>query len=174
MKKSNKEINGNDKKILDAIIGNARQTAVELSNKTGLSRQTINKIINQLEKNQTIWGYNSIINLKVIGKKRFILLIKTSPGLTKEKFLKILPKEPHELFGIIGVKLTYVGITHGPFDRIVIFTADGIVQASKFMRLLKVKYKEFIDDIILIEELMTIRSCGIINPNYKEELDNIL
>jgi len=168
------ELNDNDKKVIYALLENARQTAVELGNKTGLSRQTVNKTIKRLEENQVIWGHHSIISLKEIGKKRFIMLIKTSPDLTKEKFLEILPMGHHELNKIIKVIPIYIGITHGPFDRIVIFAADDIIQASKFMRLMKTKYKKLIDDIILIEELMPIRSCGIINPNLKEELDNIL
>ena len=43
------ELNDNDRKVIHALLENARQTAVNLSNKTGLSRQTVNKTIKRLE-----------------------------------------------------------------------------------------------------------------------------
>ena len=48
------ELNDNDKKVIYALLENTRQTAVKLSNKTGLSRQTVNKTITRLEENHVI------------------------------------------------------------------------------------------------------------------------
>jgi len=53
MLKSKGKISSNDKKILDALMENARQSLIEISEKTGMSRQTVQKTINRLEKKKT-------------------------------------------------------------------------------------------------------------------------
>jgi len=174
MAKSKQELSNNDRKILDVLIENARQSLIEISEKTGLSRQTVQKTISKLEREHVIWGYYPVVNLQKMGKKRFIMLIKTSSQLTKEKFLEILPMGRKEITEDIKIMSIYVGITHGFFDGIVIFAADDIIMANKFMRLMKTKYKDLIENIELIEELMTIRSSSFINPEFKKEINEIL
>jgi len=174
MTKSKKEISSNDRKILDALMGNARQPSIELSKKTKLSRQTVQKTIRKLEKEHVIWGYQPVVNMRKVGKKLFITLIKTTSKLTKERVQEVIPtliKVMDEQKDIISI---YTGYAHGYFDWIYIFAADDIVQANKMMRRWKTKYADLIEDIQIHEELMAIRSSGFLNPDFKQEIDNIL
>ena len=166
------ELNDNDKKVIYALLENARQTAVELSNKTGLSRQTVNKTITRLEENHVIWGHYPVINMKAIGKKLFMVLFKSKPNVNLEKTLeaiKISKKTLREKKFIF----IYSGFFHGYYDWIAIFAADDIIHANKAVRIWKNNFADTIDDIHLQEELMSFRCGGLINPDYEEELKNI-
>lgn len=174
MEKSKKEISSNDKKILDVMMKDARQSSIELSEKVGVSRQTVQKTISRLEEDHVIWGYIPVVSLRRIGKKLFIALIKTTPKITKEKALEIVPIASKGMEEQVGITLIYTGFTHGYYDWIVIFAADGIGQASKIMRRWESKYSDFIEDLQILEELMPIRFCGVLNPDYKEDINNIM
>ena len=54
------------------------------------------------------------------------------------------------------------------------FATDDIIQANKVVRNWKLKYGDTIEDIQLQEELMTFRFGSFMNPNYEEELNDIL
>ena len=69
---------------------------------------------------------------------------------------------------------TITSYFHGYFDWIIIFAADDIVQANKVVRNWKSNYVDTIEDIQLQEELMSFRCGGFLNPDYEEELKNIL
>ena len=174
MVKSNKEISSNEEKIIDMMKGNARQTSIELSKKVGMSRQTLQKTIRRLEEDHIIWGYVPVVNLHKIGKKLFITLIKTTPKIAKDKILEILPIERNGMLKQEGITLIYTGFTHGYFDWVVIFAANDIVQASKTMRDIEHKLSDFIEDLQILEELMPIRFCGVLNPDYEKDLNYIL
>ena len=73
-----------------------------------------------------------------------------------------------------SITLIYTGFTHGYFDWVVIFAANDIVQASKTMRNIKNKLSDFIEDLQILEELMPIRFCGVLNPDYEKDINDIL
>ena len=170
---ANKKFESNDRKVIYALLENARQTAVELSNKTGLSRQTVNKTITRLEENHVIWGHYPVINMKTIGKKLFMVLVKSKPNVDLEKTLEAIKISQKELKEKKFIFL-YSGLFHGYYDWMAIFAADDIIHANKAVRTWKNIYTDTIDDILLQEELMTFRCGGFINPDYKEGLKNIL
>jgi DNA-binding Lrp family transcriptional regulator len=168
------KLNDNDKKVIYALLENARQTAVELSNKTGLSRQTVNKTIQKLEENNIIWGHYPVINMKTLGKKIFIMLLRSKPGITIEKTLEYILETKKLLKEQKTLIPMYTGYFHGYFDWVIMFAADDIVQANKMVRNWKSKYAHTIEDIQLQEELMSFRRGGFLNPDYEKELKNIL
>ena len=168
------KLDDNDKKVIYALLENARQTAVELSSKTGLSRQTVNKIITRLEENHVIWGHYPIINMKFLGKKIFMILVKSKANLSIEKTLEGVSESKKFLGKFKSIILLYTGYFHGYYDWVIMFAADDIVQANKVVRNWKSKYAHTIEDIQLQEELMSFRSGGFLNPDYEEELKNIL
>jgi len=174
MAKSKQELSNNDRKILDELMGNARQTSIEISEKTGLSRQTVQKTISKLERDHVIWEYKSVVDLRRIGRKIFIILIRTTSKLTKEKTQEILPVASKAMEEQVGINLIYTGLTHGYFHWVIIFAAEDVVQANKIMRRWKSKYSEFFVDFQILEELLPIRLCGALNPDYKEEINDIL
>ena len=68
----------------------------------------------------------------------------------------------------------YSGYYHGYYDWIAMIAADDIIHASQAVRNWKSIHDDTIDDILLQEELMQFRCGGFINPNYEEELKNVL
>ena len=171
---ANNKFELNDRKVIYALLENARQTAVELSKKTGLSRQTVNKTITRLEENHVIWGHYPVINMKAINKKLFIMLLKSKANVTLENVLEAVSETKKSLIEQKNYIPIYSGYFHGKFDWILIFAADDIVQAKKVVRMWKSKYADTTENIDLQEELMPFRCGGFINPNYEEELKNIL
>ena len=79
----------NKVKILEELQKNGRASVSEIADKTGLTRQTVAKIISNMEKKKEIWGYTAIFDPKLIGKKPFILLGKINLSYDAENFLKM-------------------------------------------------------------------------------------
>ena len=153
---------------------NARQSSVEISKKTGLSRQTVNKTIDRLEKNNVIWGYHPTVNLDKIGKKRFIMLIKSNQTITKEDFIKSSELIENMLGKEQTGEIIYTGFFNGRFDWLVMLYADDVIHAKKILRDWKIFFDKFIDEIYLLEELFTTRENNIKNPEFLKVAESIL
>lgn len=174
MLKSKGKISSNDKKILDALMENARQSLIEISEKTGMSRQTVQKTINRLEKNNIIWGYCPVVDLNKIGKKRFVMLVKSTQTLTREQTVNSIAQIRKMIDEEKIGELVYSGYYNGRFDWIINFYTKDIVQAKKILREWKLSFEDFIDEIYLLEELLTTRECKITNPDYEQAMAEIL
>jgi DNA-binding Lrp family transcriptional regulator len=174
MPKSKKEITKNDRKILDELEKNARQSLIEISDKTGLSRQTIQKTLQKLEKDNVIWGYQAIVDEQKKGLKEYFILIKrtTKPldDKTIDGFISTALNEKASAMGIKNVTTLFI---HGNYDAIMHFMAQDILMAKKFTEYIKTIYTDYIADVQLLETLFNIRKQGIINPevtNFKKFL----
>lgn len=174
MSKRKGEINRNEKIILKMLRENARQSFIEISEKTGLSRQTVQKTISRLEKNKTIWGHYSVVDLEEIGEKRFIMLIKVNPNVTKEKTLDGISKVRKMVSKEKSSEFLYSGYYHGLYDWIIIFATEDIVQAKKILLQWQNLFSDLIKDIHLLEELLPTRVGGFVNPNIEQEMDKVL
>jgi len=98
MTKSKKEISSNDRKILDTLMGNARQSLVEISEKTGLARQTVQKTIQGLERDQVIWGYQAVVDEQKKGVSNYLMLIKrTTKPIDENVADKIISRKIEEM-----------------------------------------------------------------------------
>jgi len=75
-KSSDKRIEADKNSVIQELIENARQSPHEISKKLGFSRQKVWKIIKELEKDNTIWGYNMIIGEKTNERVTYFALIK--------------------------------------------------------------------------------------------------
>ena len=61
---SKKQIGVDEKKVLTELQKNARESVDKLSERCGFSRQMISGIIERLEENKTIWGYNVVMDIR--------------------------------------------------------------------------------------------------------------
>ena len=174
MPKSKTELSYNDEKIINELMENARQTSIEISKKTGLSRQTVQKTINRLEKNNIIWGYSPVVDLQKIGKKRFVMLVKSTQILTKEQTKGGIAQIRKMTKDKDSGELAYSGYYNGRFDWVIAFYAKDVIQAKKVLRDWKISFLEFIDEIYLLEELLTTREGKFGNPEYEQGMDEIL
>jgi DNA-binding Lrp family transcriptional regulator len=160
--------------ILNELQKNARASLSELAKKTGLSRQTVAKIINDLEKSKQIWGYTAIFDPKLVGKKPFIFLAKLDLSVNTEDFLKkatsdIVQREVSEKYGFRTTMFL-----HGTSDMIVLIWTKDIIMAKKLYNEFRNIFREHIKDADLLDVIATFRDNGIPNPKMLDEWKKIL
>ena len=166
MPKSKKEISSNDRKILNALMRNARQPSIELSKKTKLSRQTVQKTIRKLEKEHVIWGYPVIVDDQKNGFSNYLVLIKRTTKPIDEKLAdKIISRKSEEIVSDIGVKIVTSLYCHGSYDGVISIMARDIRHAKKFTEQIKTMYGEYIVEVQLLDILFFVKKQGILNPD---------
>ena len=169
MTKSKKEISSNDKKILDAMVGNGRLSLTEISEKTGLSRQTVQKTINRLESEHVIWGYQVIVDEEKTGFSTYFMIIKRTIKPIDEKLAdKVISRKLEETALKIGVDIVTSFYSHGSYDWILSIRAKNIIQVKKFTEQIKNMYSKHIADIHLLETLFFVKRQGILNPDIEK------
>ena len=168
MPKSKKEITKNERKILDILMENARQSLIEISEKTGLSRQTVQKTLQKLEKDHVIWGYQAVADEQKKGLTTYVVLIKRTTKSTDENTVEAIVSRKLENMGLnIGVEIKTSFYCNGNFDWVIHLTAQDVRSAKKFAELLKTIYKNLISDIQILEILFVVKKGGILNPDIK-------
>lgn len=164
-KNSIEQIEQDEKKILEELSKNADKSINEIAESLGFSRQKVWRIIKNLEKNHTIWGYVAVIDNKKLSKKRFIMLIKRSnKPVNKESINHILNREIADKAKKMGITFINSVLLNGRYDWIISFTADNIIQAKKLVELYYQIYKDLISDIHLNEYMFPVLYDGIKNP----------
>lgn len=166
----------NKMKILEELHKNGRASNSEIADKLGLSRQTVAKIISNMEKNGDIWGYSAIFDPKLLGKKQYIFLVKLDLSNNAGEFLKgvtdrnLIRKHEEEY----GFKTTF--FLNGESDLMVLVWAKNIIEAKKLLNNYSSthNFSAYISNIILLEVLSNFRNNGIANPNMIEEWNNLL
>ncbi len=114
-----------DKKILQELDFNARQTLSQLSKKVKLSRDIVNYRINKLEKEGYIKGYQTIVNFSKLGYLtiRFHLkFIDISPKIEKNLIAFLLKKE----------NILLVSRTKGDFDLSFVIQIKDLFELNNF------------------------------------------
>lgn len=83
MPKSDKiSIEADERKIIDQLLKDSRQSPHEIAKRLGFSRQKVWRIIKRLEKDNIIWGYTTVIDENSIGYNSYFALCKKSMGNT--------------------------------------------------------------------------------------------
>jgi len=161
-------------KILEELHENARISLSELSKKTGLARQTIAKIIKDMEKKNKIWGYTTIFDPSLIGFKPFVLLGKIDLAIDQEQFLK---KATSPKF--IDENLTRFGLTtsmflHGKENLFGILWAKDIKEANKVANFYMNALKPNLKELDVLDVVSIFRFNGIANPKIIEEWTSLI
>ncbi len=169
-KKSKKEIERDENKILHELLIDSSQNIDTIGKKLGFSRQKVWRNIKRLKADGVIWGYTAVVNEDKLGMKNYFALIKRSMNpLSEELTSKIIERDIEHTAKKIGVTIENSCYTHGNYDWIIGFFAENVKQAKKFCEILYKTYLMYIADIQLLEELFWIRKHGLLNPN-KEQL----
>jgi DNA-binding Lrp family transcriptional regulator len=127
------------------------------------------RIIKNLEKNNTIWGYTAVIDeQKQDMKKYFVLIKRTNLPVTEKMIKKIISRELREKSKDLNVKIISSTLTNGAFDYMICVDAPDIKNAKRFMETLNRMFEGLISEIHLIEQLFSIQKCGIQNPNVEQ------
>jgi DNA-binding Lrp family transcriptional regulator len=172
-KSSLKQIEQDEKKILDELVKNAHNSINEIANKLGFSRQKVWKVVKNLEENKTIWGYTAIIDNEKIGQKRFcILLKKAHVKATDEKLNIVINREMRNVAMKNGVNLESTYFFNGVYDGQICVTAENILQVKNFVSDLYEKIgASFIKEAEILEVLFPIQVNGFDNPAIKKFKD---
>ena len=164
-KNSRKQIMLDEIRILDQLSKNANKSVNEIAKSCGFSRQKVWRIIKNLERNNTIWGYTSIIDEEKQNKKSYFILIKrTTNPLNKDVIEKITKRDISKKATRLGVKIISSVYTNGVYDWLICFNANNIRDAKRFVEDLNKIFEGFIEEYILLEKMFTIENCGIQNP----------
>ena len=168
-KSSREQIDADEKRILQRLEHNSKESIDKIAKKCGFSRQKVWRIIKRLEKNKTIWGYGAITDDEKQDMTHFTMLVKRSTQpLTKELGDTIIKRQLEGMGKSHGVIVECSYYTHGKYDWIVTFKANDIRIAKKFGEQFSKLYKDYISELELIETLFFIRKHGVLNPNKDE------
>ena len=168
-KNSRKQIMLDEIRIIDQLSKNANKSINEIAKICGFSRQKVWRVIKNLEKNNTIWGYTSIIDEEKQNKKSYIVLIKrSSTPLNKDIIEKITKREISKKALKIGVKIITSMYTNGIYDWIIYFNANNIRDAKRFVEDLNKTFEGFIEESDLLEKMFITENCGIQNPEINK------
>jgi len=136
-KSSRDQIIQDENKILSGLMRNSKENIGIIAKRCGVSRQKVIKIINNLEKNQMIWGYTAIFDENKMDKQHYMLLLKRTPKpLKEEETNRIISRRAEDLLKELGGTIESSALVHGEYDWVVTFTASGIRQAKKYSDML--------------------------------------
>ena len=170
MTKSSKEqIEEDEKKVIQQLGDNAKESIDEIAKRCGFSRQKVWRIIKRLEKERTIWGYTAIVDGEKQGLNNYIVLIKKTNLPINEKLAdKIIGRQLEELVPNTKVRVETTSYVHGVYDWIISFTAEDIKQAKKFCEIINRIYQGYIAELHLLETMFSVRKQGILNPEVNK------
>ncbi|PNX54001.1 MAG: transcriptional regulator [Thermoplasmata archaeon M9B2D] len=168
-KTSKKQIELDEKKVIDHLQKNCMENLDSFAKNCGFSRQKVWRIIKNLERDRTIWGYTAVINPESIQQKHYILLMKRNTQRINERITDLLlSRQFEEVVSNLGITIETSSYTHGEFDWIATFLAPNIISAKKFSELVKTTYPDTFQRIELLETLFDIKRQNILNPDAKK------
>ena len=171
-KNSVMQIEQDEIKIIKILRKNANKSINNIAKSLGFSRQKVWRIIKNLEKNKTIWGYIPIIDEQKLGKKSYIILIKREyKPMTEEILEKMTTQDFTKRVEKLGIESLTQKYLNGVYDWLIFFNADDLRTAKIFVEELSRAYKGYIREIILQEVMFVAQNFGITNPNIEDIKD---
>jgi len=169
LKKPEVLIKEDEQKILHELLKDSSQSINVIAKKLGFSRQKVWRIIKQLEKNKTIWGFTAVIDEKKIKRKSYVILIrKTTEPLTEDLTNKIIKRNIEPAARKLGAIIDSSFYVHGIYDWIICISAEDISNAKQFCDVVLRAFPGYIADIQVLETLFWIQKHGINNPEGKK------
>jgi DNA-binding Lrp family transcriptional regulator len=171
-KSSITQIKQDEKKIVEELLRNANRNINDIAKSCGFSRQKVWRVIKNLEKNKTIWGYVTVINQEKLGKKQYILIMKRSnKPFSKELINNIINRDLTKKLKNIDIELINSYYTNGSYDWVLCFNANNIIEAKSLVEELNKIYEEYVSEVYLLENMFSVICSGVKNPEI-EKLDD--
>ncbi len=167
-KRSRKQMREDEEKIVSYLKKDSRASINEMAEKLGFSRQKVWRIIKNLEKNNKIWGYTTIVDDDKFNQKRYIMLIKKSMAPSDKWVDKITDLTMQKKSEYLGINVEYSMFLNGKYDWMFILTADDLKDVKKFSEVLTEEYHGIIKDVHILEDVFPVEKGGIINPNVRK------
>ena len=111
-KNSARQVEKDEKKIIKELRKNANKSVNDIAKNLGFSRQKVWRVIKNLEKNKTIWGYCAVVDNEKLGRKQYIMLIKRSNKPLGNTIDKIVDLTMHAKGKDIGVDVIKLGMLY--------------------------------------------------------------
>jgi len=172
LKKDQKE--KRKQELLHHLLEDPTQGTNKIAQKTGMNRRTIFQLQKDMEKDQTIWGYTTVVDEKKLKRVVYLLQFKTKP-FTKEFadliFKRLTTHEPEKH----GVRILDVGYAIGSYDVLIIYSAPDHETARQYFEILRAVYRDhFLNEPIISQMNSYFVKNGKINPNLKRILANLI
>lgn len=167
---SNYILSDNESKVLEVLKKNARMSLEQIAKESGLTRQTVVKIIKKLEDANVILGYQPNINYNLLGYKIFILLAKVKPDFNFKLMGEAIKRTEIRKKGAM---LFYAGYFNGKYDFYVAFGAHDLAHATSIVNYISNPFSDVIQEIVLEEALINIAFNDIFNPMAIEQFKKL-
>jgi len=168
-KSSKKQISEDEKKIIAEMQNNSGDSIENIAKNCGFSRQKIWRIKKRLEKNKTIWGYSAIVDDEKLDVKRYMMLVKLKHlPIDNEVEKNMIEGTIDKLGAEMGISVKDSFWLNGNYDYMVCFSADNLKKAKKFQEIFIRTYNSNIAELQLIENIVTIKKDGFMNPKIIE------
>ena len=171
-KSSQEQIRLDEKKVIDELQKDAKQSIESIGKNCGFSRQKIWRIIKKLEENKTIWGYRPVVDDDKLGLKRYLILIKrTNNPFSLDKVKIITSRKLKEVTSQYGIKIENSFFIHGSHDWFISITAKNIKDVKKIMDMFVGMLQDFIESVDIMEVIFPVELNNCANPNIDEIKD---
>lgn len=170
-RKSLQQIKKDEEKILKELKKNARGSIEDIAKKYKFSRQKVWRIIKKLEENGKIWGYFTVVDDEKLKQERYFVLIKRSTEPIDDAIQKIIDLTMHDIGEDIGVEVECSSYLHGIYDWLFVVSAPDMKSVKRFSHLLTKEYNLWISEVQILQDIFTVKKCGIVNPNMKKLKD---
>jgi len=168
-KASEKQIEIDERKVIDQLRNNSNKSINEIAESLGFSRQKVWRIVKKLEKDNIIWGYGAVIDEEKLDLRYFILLLKKNAVPMKSGAIQnITSREIEKEIKEMGCDMVSSFYTHGFYDWVILFTAPNTIQAKKVSEIFLSRYYEFLTEIKILETIFPVKIKGKVNPNIKK------
>ena len=167
-KSSKKQIDQDEKRVIEQLQRNSNESIDKIAKTCGFSRQKVWRIIKRLENNKTIWGYTAIPDKEKQGVRHYILLLKQSNQPANDIIDNILDSFKKYAGKNLGVFVQTACILQGEYDMMLCFTAKDISVAKRFTEFIKKKYATYIGNMMMLEDVFSIRISGMMNPKVDD------
>ncbi len=168
-KSSREQIEKDERKIINELRKNAKESIDTIAKNCGFSRQKVWRIIKRLEKNQKIWSYYAVVDNERLDLKQFIILMKrTNKAIPADKIQQAVSGEIGKQMRKIGVEIEDAFYVHGTHDFVITAIASDVRKIKLLAEAINNEYREFISDINVLEVIFPMLRCSSYNPNLKD------
>jgi len=166
---SRKQMEEDEKKLLMVIQKNSSGSIENIAKRCGFSRQKFWRIKKRLEKNKTIWGYNTVIDDQKIGLKRYLILIKrTNKPLSPIQLKIITSRKIIKVTSKLGINIENSFFIHGTYDWFFSVTAKDLAQVKKVINVFTILLKDIISEVDIQEVIFPVEKNNYTNPNLDQ------
>jgi Lrp/AsnC family leucine-responsive transcriptional regulator len=142
------KLDSKDKKIIEQLQKNSRQTIKEIAEATKLPRDVVVYRIKKLEQNKVIRSHHTMLNPKKLGYSLYVYAMFSCYNIKPEEETKFVDYlKSHK-------QIIYVAKNSGKYDFTIGVCAKDYMDFDEIIRGIRQKFSEFIRDI---ESLPTVQ-----------------